>query len=68
MTCVKCGDNNILPDGDCSTPEICSGFESTDCILYTGEDLPDINVKNGDRLSVVLKKLLEIATNFEPCL
>jgi hypothetical protein len=68
MACVECGDKVFLPDGDCSTPEVCSEFGSTDCVIYTGPSLPNIGISNGDRLSVVLKKLLEIATNFQPCL
>lgn len=68
MACKQCGDSTFLPETDCSTPENCSEFETTECVIYTGPAIDSLNINTGDRLSVVLKKLLEVATNFQPCL
>jgi hypothetical protein len=43
---------------ECSNGEPCSEVFSAECIVYTGNALPEFGINNGDRLNIVLEKML----------
>lgn len=47
----------------CPEPEPCGEVFSTSCIVYTGNDIVDTNINQGDRLDVILQKLSIWLTN-----
>lgn len=66
MSCTSCSENKLLPNTDCSTPEVCPEFLLTDCIIYTGVDIVSLDIKNGDKLTDVLTKLIDQALICNP--
>ena len=51
--CVDC----MPPAPECGNIEVCSEITYAECVEYRGEDLPKINVRTGDRLDAILRKL-----------
>lgn len=41
----------------CNNAEPCEEITAFECVLYTGNNIYDIGINNGDRLDVVIKKL-----------
>jgi len=41
----------------CTNAEPCEEITAFECVLYTGNNIYDIGINNGDRLDVVIKKL-----------
>lgn len=59
-----CADRAILaapPCGqgtaDCPDPEPCAETFSAECIVYLGEDLPELNISKGDRMDKVIQAI-----------
>lgn len=38
-------------------PDTCLTERSTTCLIYTGEDIPELDIKNGDSIEYVVKQL-----------
>ncbi len=47
----------------CPEPEECGEVFSAGCVVYTGNDIVDTNINQGDRLDVILQKLSIWLTN-----
>jgi hypothetical protein len=50
----------------CPKPEICSESFNMECICYNGADILELDIRKGDKLDVVLKKLIT-ATLYPAC-
>ncbi len=48
---------------ECPNPEKCSETFSTDCIIYTGDEIQDAGIPKGVTLTTFLQKLVGIVTN-----
>ena len=48
---------------ECPTPEYCSELFSDNCILHTNDSIVDLNIKQGERSSSILQKLILGITN-----
>ncbi len=74
-TCKKCKNDCKCPGGyttapvcentlpACPDPEPCAETFNAGCIVYMGDDIIDLDIKKGDRLDVVIQKLILAATN-----
>lgn len=58
-TAIVC--ENTLPE--CPNPDPCSETFNAACIVYMGDEIVDLNIKQGDRLDIILQKLVLVATN-----
>lgn len=47
----------------CPTPNPCSETFSTDCAIYTGDHIVDLDIQYGDPLSTVIQKFALLFTN-----
>jgi hypothetical protein len=47
----------------CSTSELCDEIINFGCVKYTGNNIYTIDIKNGERLDAVVKKLVLYLTN-----
>jgi hypothetical protein len=77
MACNKCKSNkcgcgdaylsmpaNYLNCPDpCESNERCTQLYDMDCICYNGEDIVELDIKKGQRLTTVLKKLISRIEN-----
>lgn len=43
---------------DCPVPEPCQEIFSAECILYTGDDMPEYGIKKGDRLDDIIQRMV----------
>lgn len=48
-----CGNNTQ----SCTTPEPCPETFSSDCIIYMGDSIVDLNINKGDRFTQIIQKL-----------
>jgi len=58
-TCKTITISTCPPEDICDT---CKEITKSQCIKYTGEDLPTLGIENGDTLSQILIKLEAIIT------
>jgi hypothetical protein len=53
----------VLPAAPpCPQPE-CVEYYSMSCVAYTGAEIPYLNIKYGDRMDVVVQKLIQAVVN-----
>lgn len=62
-----CGDHvyttNPCNAPTCATPEECSEQFSSNCVLYMGPTIANLDIKKGDLLSTVIQKLSSVIVN-----
>lgn len=67
MACANCGckdsalNTNVsyqLGTEACPAGEACDQFLASECVVYSGDDLVDFPLKDGERVEVTLKKLI----------
>lgn len=63
-----CGDYSLTTNTGCQTntcanPEKCSETFSSDCAIYMGDTIANLNIYKGDRLTTVVQKLLQAIVN-----
>lgn len=62
-----CGDNvfttNKCDAPSCATPEKCSEQFSSDCVLYMGDTIANLDIKKGDPMTTVVQKLASWIVN-----
>ena len=42
---------------DCPDPETCAETFSAECIVYTGDDIPQFGIKKGDRVDDIIQRI-----------
>ena len=58
MPCVNCQASTNVPPGGLSPDDICRGiYINTDCVLYRGEPLTEIQVETNDSVTTILTTL-----------
>lgn len=58
--CADCPPSNAVNLPPCPAGEPCDEIAYTDCIKFTGPNLPALGIVNGDRLLTVLTKLHKV--------
>jgi hypothetical protein len=53
-TAPPCGQGTA----DCPEPEPCSETFSAECIVWTGDDLPQFGIQKGDRLDDIIQRII----------
>ena len=68
--CNECSDSALtIPTNfstdpvECPTPESCTEVFNMECICYNGPDIVELDIQAGQRLNVVLNKLIMYMTN-----
>lgn len=63
IPCTACPPNVSYVLADCASGEPCTEIVDAACVKYTGPNLPQYGIVNGDRLKGILIKLLKYNTN-----
>ena len=58
--CADCSPTNTVSLPPCPSGEACDEILFTDCVKFTGPNLPALGITNGDRLLTVLTKLHKV--------
>jgi hypothetical protein len=58
--CADCSPTNTVSLPPCPSGEACDEILFTDCVKFTGPNLPALGIINGDRLLTVLTKLHKV--------
>lgn len=60
LPCQDCPPVVTTPIPNCPQGEKCEEIDGADCILYTGPNLPALDIKDKDRLTTILTKLHKV--------